>query len=176
MFRTTTLLLCLLAIALAGCSSPPTHPELADDDQATVAEMERLVGRLSVGSDDEPDLTIDQAGHVIVVDLSGVEDPQKVNDAALEYLGKLTHVQKLFLTSTAITDDGLVHLAGLTELTHLNLDGTAVTNAGLRHLKPLKNLRTLFCLGTQVNTAGSNELKQTLPSVLVTHGGDSSVP
>ena len=172
MFRTITLLLCLLLVTLAGCSSLPTHP----GHQATVAEMERLVGRLSVGSDDDQDLMIDEAGHVIVVDLSGVEDPQKVNDAVLEYLGKLTHVQKLFLTSTAITDDGLAHLAGLRELTHLDLSSTAVTNAGLQHLEPLENLRTVICRNTQINTVGSNELKKLLPKVLVTHGGKPSVP
>ena len=176
MFRIVTLLLCLLPLALAGCSSTPKHPELSDDDQAIVAEMERLVGRLSVGSDGEPDLTIDEAGQLIAVDLSSVEDPQKVNDAVLENLGKLKHVQKIFLNNTAITDAGLKHLAGLTELTHLNLNSTAVTNAGLAHLGPLKNLRTLFCLNTQINTAGSNDLKKALPKVLVTHGGGSAVP
>ena len=193
MFRIVTLLLCLLSISLAGCPSPLTNPaktggdnppiipakhaELSGAEKAAVADIERLVGvHLSVGTDGEPDLTIDQAGHVIFVDLSGVEDPQKVNDAVLEYVGKLTHMQKMFVNSTAITDAGLKHLAGLTELTHLNLNSTAVTNAGLKHLKPLKNLRTLYCLGTQINTAGSNELKKALPKVLVTHGGGTAVP
>ena len=173
MFRIVISLLCMLPLALAGCSSTPKHPELADDDQAIVAEIERLVGRLSVGTDGEPDLTIDQAGHVNVIDLSGKE---KVNDAVLEHLGKLTHAQKIFLSNTPVTDAGLVHLAALSELTHINLDGTAITNAGLMHLKPLENLRTVFCLSTQVNTAGSNELKKALPKVLVTHGGGSAVP
>ena len=193
MFRIVTLLLCLLPLALAGCPSsqknpektgddnPPIiaakHPELSGAEKAAVADIERLVGsHLSVGTDGEPDLIIDQAGHVIVVDLSGVEDPQKVNDAVLQHVGKLTHMQKMFVNSTAITDAGLKHLAGLTELTHLNLNSTAVTNAGLQHLKSLKNLRTLFCLGTQVNTAGSNDLKKALPKVLVTHGGGAAVP
>ena len=188
MFRITTLLLCLLPLTLAGCPSPQNnpektgdnppitpaeHPQLSGAEKAAVADIERLVGsHLSVGTDGEPDLIIDQAGHVIVVDLSGVEDPQKVNDAVLEYVGKLTHTQKLFLSSTAVTDSGLAHLAGLSELTHLDLSSTAVTNAGLRHLKSLKNLRTVYCLNTQINTAGSNDLKKALPKVLVTHGGD----
>ena len=174
MFRIVTLLLCMLSLALAGCSSTPEkHPELADDDKAAVAKIERLVGSLSVGTDGEPDLTIDEAGHVIEVDLSGNE---KLNDAVLEHVGKLTHTQKLFLTSTPVTDAGLAYLAGLSELKHLELSSTAVTNAGLAHLKPLKNLRTVICRNTQINSAGSNELKKTLPEVLVTQDGKPSVP
>jgi hypothetical protein len=173
MLRTTTLLLCLLSLALTGCSSPPEHPKLAEDERATVAEFERVVGSLSVGTDDEQDLMIDESGHVIVVDLSGKEE---LTDELLAQIGKLVHLQKLYLTSTPITDAGLAHLAGLSELTNLELSSTAVTNAGLAHLKPLKNLRTVICRNTQINSTGSNELKKTLPSVLITHDGKPSVP
>ncbi len=47
----------------------------------------------------------------------------------------VTHLRKLSLAFTQVTDRGLVHLKELTNLSHIDLSFTGVTDAGAKELK-----------------------------------------
>jgi hypothetical protein len=60
---------------------------------------------------------------------------EKITDAALEHVIRLTNLEWLNLYSASVTDDGLQHLAGLEKLQWLNLCGTRVTASGVACLR-----------------------------------------
>ena len=60
---------------------------------------------------------------------------EKITDAALEHVTKLTDLEWLNLFRASVTDDGLQHLAGLEKLQWLNLCGTRVTASGVACLR-----------------------------------------
>ena len=97
----------------------------------------------------------------------------KVNDALLEKLKELTHLQRLYLNSFDVGDAGVEHLKGLTQLRELDLNGTKVTDAGLEHLKGLTQLRELD-LSDSVTDAGLEHLKG-LTQLEVLHLGGTKV-
>ena len=67
-----------------------------------------------------------------------------LTDAAVPLLGRLAHVDRLWLTRTAITDDGLAELVRAKPAMHtLYISQTRVTIDGLRHLQHLPKLRRL---------------------------------
>src|SRR5437762_6360107 len=82
------------------------------------------------------------------------------DDRGLRHIGRMTALDKLYLTGTSITDDGLRDLAGLSELTDLALDGTGISDAGLAHLAGLTKLRRLNLLGSNVTDAGLVHLQR----------------
>jgi Leucine Rich repeat len=82
-----------------------------------------------------------------------------VGDDDLKALKTLTTLSQLTLGDTRITDAGLAHLAGLTRLTQLDLSGTQVSDAGLAHLKHLNKLSTLGLGHTRVTDSGLAHLK-----------------
>ena len=82
------------------------------------------------------------------------------DDRGLRHIGRMTALDKLYLTGTSITDDGLRDLAGLSELTDLALDGTGISDAGLAHLAGLTRLRRLNLLGSNVTDAGLVHLQR----------------
>jgi uridylate kinase len=138
-----------------GGNSPGGSPYFSTDQRAAIAHVEQLGGEVLVAVDE--------------VDLSAVEQPEKVDDAALAAVAKLPRVSKLFLTATAVTDSGLETIGTMTDLVALKLDGTQVTDAGLVHLKSLSKLRTLEVRSTGVTDAGAAELREHLPGLLITH-------
>jgi hypothetical protein len=107
---------------------------------------------------------VDFFGHVTAITLIG---SSRTTNTTLAEVGRLNHLQKLWLDFTQVTDAGLVHLQGLTNLSTLTLNGTQVTDAGLVHLKGLTNLSDLWLNGTQVTDAGVDELKRSLPSLRI---------
>jgi hypothetical protein len=107
---------------------------------------------------------VDYFGHVTAVWLNSLS---YAPDAALEHVGRLTRLQKLYLDSASVTNVGLAHLKGLTNLTYLQLIDTHVTDAGLAHLKELTQLSYLDLRGTQVTDAGVIELKRDLPGLTI---------
>ena len=54
------------------------------------------------------------------------------DDRGLVHVGRMTGLEKLYLTGTSITDEGLRHLAGLRHLTELELYGTENLGRGAR--------------------------------------------
>jgi hypothetical protein len=84
-----------------------------------------------------------------------------ISDSELARLdGKLTHLSRVDLSGTRITDAGLVHLQGLTKLESLDLGGTQVSDAGVVHLQGLAKLDSLDLSETQVPDAGLAHLKK----------------
>jgi hypothetical protein len=88
----------------------------------------------------------------------------KVGDAGLEHIKGLNQLEDLSLTGTNITDDGLKHLKGLNHLDRLLLSHTKITDAGLEHLKGLSQLKLLWLYDTQVTDEGARKLQQALPN------------
>src|SRR5262249_6100357 len=82
------------------------------------------------------------------------------DDRGIRHIGRMTALDKLYLTGTSVTDDGLRNLSGLAELTDLALDGTGVSDAGLAHLAGLTKLRRLNLLGSTVTDAGLAHLER----------------
>ena len=83
-----------------------------------------------------------------------LDDANKVGDAGMAHLGRLTNLDILNLTGTRVSDAGLAHLAGLTNLETLCLKNTAVTGRGLVHVKGMKKLWTLDLSKAKVTDAG----------------------
>ena len=108
---------------------------------------------------------VDIFNNVRIVNVAGT----KVNDAGLESLKCLPHLQILDLGSTQITDAGLEHLQGSSQLQVLLLSETKVTDAGLKYLDGLSQLRQVSVNGTAVTGKGVMKLQRALPNCLVIH-------
>jgi hypothetical protein len=81
----------------------------------------------------------------------------KMDDLLLKELHdstKLATVKRLYLGSSAITDQTMAHLASAVELRCLCLNDTGVTDAGITHLKGLTRLRELHLGETQATGSG----------------------
>jgi hypothetical protein len=126
----------------------------------------------------------DLFGHVVEVELfTGHADC-----ALMTHIGRLTHLERLFLSGTTLTgtglanlekltaleklvlpnhisDDDLAHLAGLTRLKHLYVpSGAQITNRGLTHLSGMRQLESLGLINARITTLepirGLTQLKQ----------------
>ena len=64
----------------------------------------------------------------------------KISDAGMKSLAKLTGLQELTISDTAITDVGSGRLASLADLNVLALSDTEVSDIGLARLKGLTKL------------------------------------
>jgi Leucine-rich repeat (LRR) protein len=71
------------------------------------------------------------------------------DDRGLRHIGRMTALEKLYLTGTSISDDGVGNLAALKELNELALDGTTISDAGLAHLAGLSKLKRLNLLSSR---------------------------
>lgn len=91
------------------------------------------------------------------VALSAARD---LSDEDLKSIGKLTHLEFLDLTHTAITDSGLAHLKRLRSLRKIDVSHTQVSDAGLAHLKALPKLDLLDVRGTKVSRGAVGKLKR----------------
>lgn len=91
----------------------------------------------------------------------------EVSDEALERLCKLSGLQELYLSNTAVSDAGLKHLACLTGLRRLYLYHTEITDNGLVNLLPIKGLKWLTFSGTKVTEAGLSGLRTAMPGCKV---------
>jgi hypothetical protein len=116
-----------------------------------------------------------------------------LDDATLRSLVGLTHVEKLTLDYTPITDDGIavIHsmpklqslslrytkisdrtaplLAALPALNTLSLTGTAITDATAKNLSTESALRELFIPWTKITNDGAAQLAQALPGCHIYH-------
>ena len=90
------------------------------------------------------------------LDLSGVRE---VTDAHLAAIGRLTHLERLDLSGTAITDAGVAHLRGCDALREVNLAGTYTGDGALRALAGKPHLHS-FQSGSGVTDGGLALLHQ----------------
>ncbi len=100
---------------------------------------------------------LSRVGSVKWLALDGFED---IGDEHLDYIARLTRLERLYLARTAVSDAGLRHLSGLANLRYLSLAGTGITDAGLTHLRSLGKLEMLELCETAVSDAGIVELNR----------------
>jgi internalin A len=98
---------------------------------------------------------VDYFGNAVYV----ISCTRKTSDAILDPVGRLSRLERLDLSDSAVTDAGLVHLEGLSRLRTLELGGTDISDAGIAHLKGLTNLRELFLQPSRVGDAGLAHLE-----------------
>lgn len=91
----------------------------------------------------------------------------EVGNDALTWLGRLSGLQELYLSNTAITDEGLKELTCLSGLRRLYIYHTEISDQGLEHLCTLKGLRWLTLSGTQVTDDGLAVFRAAMPSCKV---------
>ena len=84
--------------------------------------------------------------------------PVPWRDEDMAFLKRLTKLEKLTLSSTALTDAWLAYIEGLPNLKSLQLYDMPITAAGLDHLKGLSNLKAVVTLqGTRVPLRSPND-------------------
>jgi hypothetical protein len=108
----------------------------------------------SFGSDD----VMPQVGrlhHLESLFLNGAN----ITDAGMKHLKEITSLKELYLGGTKITDSGLVNLKGMVYLRQLDIANTRVSDVGLERLKGLTGLQELDLLGTRISDAGLEHLK-----------------
>ena len=105
----------------------------------------------------------DTGGNVIEIDLTG----KPVGNSDLALIARHTRLQKLWLSSTGVTDAGLIELQSMKRLRVLGLARTGITDAALKHLAAIKSLREVFIFPTKVTDGAVDELKAALPGVRV---------
>jgi hypothetical protein len=86
-------------------------------------------------------------------------DGSAATDVRWSYLGRLSHLEELYLDRTQVTDTDMVHFRKLKKLRKLSLWATTVGDAGLVHLEGLTELVTLFLSSTTVTDAGMVHLR-----------------
>ena len=105
----------------------------------------------------------DSKGNVIEIDLTG----KPVGNSDLALIARHTRLQKLWLSSTGVTDAGLIDLQSMKRLRVLGLARTGITDAGLKHLAAIKSLREIYFFPTKVTDGAVDGLKAALPGVRV---------
>ena len=105
----------------------------------------------------------DTEGNVIEIDLTG----KPVGNSDLALIARHTRLQKLWLSSTGVTDAGLIDLQSMKRLRVLGLARTGITDAGLKHLAAIKSLREIYFFPTKVTDGAVDGLKAALPGVQV---------
>jgi len=98
-----------------------------------------------------------------------------IQDKELAIVKRFTHLQKLFLQQTVISDDGIKHLEDLEYLSYINLYGTKVTDKSFEILNQLSRLKNLYLWQTDVTAYGIKDFKNRKPKTIVNVGIDESV-
>lgn len=87
-----------------------------------------------------------------------ISECSRIDDAALEPIGKITTLKKLNLWRDAVGDAGIAHLKGLVNLEWLNVDNTQLTDAGLKSFAGFNKLTFLHLGSTSVSDAGMPDI------------------
>jgi hypothetical protein len=117
---------------------------------------------------------VDYVANVVHVNLvpHRTRGSKLADDETLKHVGKLQHVESLWLNGTAISDAGLAHIRRLTRLRDLTIGDTQVTDAGLASLRGMTRLGTLFLAGSRVTDDGVLGLERALPRVQILREDD----
>jgi len=93
-----------------------------------------------------------------------------VGDPALDIIGTMTDLRRLYFQHTAVEGDGLSALTALEQLEYLNLFGTKVGDSALAPLREIDSLQTVYLSQTNVSKAGVQELRDLRPDLTVEFG------
>jgi hypothetical protein len=88
-----------------------------------------------------------------VVETVGLAYNQLVSDDDLARFAEMTHLARIYLDGTNITDEGVRHLPRIASLAHVALGNTKVSDLGIAYLTACKSLRQLSLYATQVGDA-----------------------
>jgi hypothetical protein len=87
----------------------------------------------------------------------------KADDATLQYLFDMPHLQAVDLRESRITDAGLIHLRRLSDVRTLSLENTSIGDAGFAHLAKNRRIECLWLGDTRLTRA-------CLPQILQNRG------
>jgi Leucine-rich repeat (LRR) protein len=105
--------------------------------------------------------------------LKGLKIGFETTATDLEYLKGLTHLSKLSVSASTVSNDELAHLSKLVNLVELDLYGCeSLTDAGMIHLQAMTQLQK-FGLPPKVTDAGLAKLKDA-PIIEFLHDGHQS--
>jgi uncharacterized membrane protein len=94
----------------------------------------------------------------------------KVGDDIFPSLRQFSHLTRLSLDNTGITDNGLTEISTLLNLASLNLKGTSVTFEGTKQLAKLTRLHNLYLYQTKISEADHRKLQLILKSTIIDFG------
>jgi len=84
----------------------------------------------------------------------------KADDRTAAVIGKLPHLEELYLMGTEVSDQGVARLSGSTRLRVLDLTETPVTDRCLASIRRLEALETLNLIRTDVEEENFEELRE----------------
>jgi len=90
-----------------------------------------------------------------------------IDDSALEHVTRLTGLQELCFSNTAVSEEGLAQLAPLCGLQRVYIYHTAIGDQGLHKLTCLKGLKWLTCSGTTISEEGLKRFREEMPGCKV---------
>lgn len=101
-----------------------------------------------------------------------------VGDAGMAFLKGLVNLEWLNVDNTQLTDAGLKSFAGYSKLTFLHLGSTAVSDAGMPDILPMKSLKDLKVSRTSVTEAGVEPLRKAMPQldIQLKYGRETETP
>lgn len=113
--------------------------------------LESVSGQVAKGKHGPTELSlrytrITDAGVEALAGLTEVtefESSQRMTDASLVHLRRMTRMRRITLDQMSVTGDGLRHLAGMSRLESLQICGCTLTDAALSHLPDLPRLTML---------------------------------
>lgn len=100
------------------------------------------------------------------IDLSGKVVPA----AALEVLGNMPHLTRLYLQEARIGQSGLQALENCTFLEYVNFVGSNVSDEGLAYLSSVRSLRSVYLWQTNVTDTGVDSLRARVSNLEVNRG------
>jgi Leucine-rich repeat (LRR) protein len=100
---------------------------------------------------------INGAVHLSMIDLEG---NNLVTDEIAKEIGRLTKLDRLFLSGSSISDGMMPNIIRVDSITNLWLSHTKITNRGIQGIGTMGNLRTLFIEKTSISDAAAKELSK----------------
>lgn len=94
-----------------------------------------------------------------------------ITDDAMNSIGGLENLTKLYLSHTGVTDKGVQQIQSLRNLAYLNLVATKVSAQSILSLKQLTALRSIFLYQTNIKKEEWTLLKNTFPKATIDSGG-----
>lgn len=101
------------------------------------------------------------APQVVSIDLGN----SNVKDSDLRSVTQFTHIQKLYLQNSPVTDEGVKQLKDLRFLEVLNLSGTKVTGRILDEIASWQPLKKLYAYNTAIAEESITSLRSTRPDM-----------
>lgn len=159
----------LSSLFLLGCSPPADSPPIVPAVAVVEPSLEQQIAAVRAGSTDiilvESTPLVD-ADLVALVDVPGLRVLQldhadnKVTDAGMTTIAKLTQLEHLRIRGGSIGDEGLQILSTMPNLRFLNLPQGKFTDAGLAQLQKLPRLDSIRIGSPNVTDAGIAALKE----------------